>query len=228
MTIAQSPSSAARSPATPNRRRRALRWSIAAAVIAALLGLWLILLNNGILDAFHPRKFRVVVPDKIYASGQIHRRIIRDVLAQYHIATIVSLTDPVEDDRDDAAEVQAAKEMGIVHYRFVLDGDGTGDIHRYADALQQMVIADQTGRPLLIHCHSGVQRSGAATAFYRILVQHWNGPDTVAELERNHWNPSQNPKMLPYLNSHLAELARLLVDRHVIPAMPTTFPTLVP
>jgi predicted protein tyrosine phosphatase len=206
------------------------RWIARLVVIALLAGAifaaaaWI---HNGLLDRFFPRYFRVVEPGRIYAAGQIDRHLLPDIIRRYKIAVIVSLTsDP--GDPDDDAEPAIAASLGVTRFDDVLAGDGTGDIARYADALQQIVAADRAGKAVLFHCHSGVQRSGACTVFYRIFMEGWPGPRAVSELEHNHWDVARNAKMLPYMNTHMAELGRLLMERGVIDQVPDPLPVLVP
>lgn len=123
------------------------RWRIAWwkwGVALVLLGLagWYVSANAGRWkDRFVPRKFRVVDAGQVYASGQIDRHLIRGVLGDNHINTIVALVSDDPTDPDVQAELQAAKDMGIERFVDPLLGDGTGDIHEYANAVQQMVEA---------------------------------------------------------------------------------------
>jgi hypothetical protein len=157
-----------------------------------------------------------------YASGQISRYLIRAVFAKYHIGVDVSLcAENIDSDADEVAEREATREMGVTLLECPLAGDGTGDIHEYAKA---MVRANLSGQGVLVHCYSGVERSGACTAFYRVLIEGWTTQQAVAELKANHWTEERNPKMLPYLNEHVEELARILVADGVLTSVPEPLP----
>jgi protein tyrosine/serine phosphatase len=199
----------------------------AAIVLVAALLVWYVADHFGRWkDRFVPRKFRVVDAGLIYASGQIDRHLIRQLLVDRHIQVIVCLendaTDP--DVADLSAELAAAKELGIARYEHPLSGDGTGDIHAYADAVAAMAQAEKEAKPLLLHCSSGVQRSNGATFYYRVLVQRRDADAAAAEMIRNGFRPRSNPQLIPYLNAHMAEMAALLVAKSVIPAVPNPLP----
>jgi protein tyrosine phosphatase (PTP) superfamily phosphohydrolase (DUF442 family) len=196
-------------------------------VALVLLGLagWYISANAGRWkDRFVPRKFRAVDAGQIFASGQIDRHLIRGVLSDNHINTIVALVSDDPTDPDVQAELQAVKDLGIQRFIDPLLGDGTGDIHQYANAVQQMVDARKAGRVVLVHCSSGAQRTNGAVFFYRVLVQHANADDAAREMLRNGHDPDHSPNLIPYLNSHIGEMAQLLKDRGVIDSVPDPLP----
>jgi len=205
--------------------------------IAARLGIWAIaLVCAGLLcwfvvdriprwkDLVIPRKLRVVDPGQIYASGQINRRLIRQVLIDRNIKVIVCLVDDQLDDPDVIAERQLAKELGIERFNYPLEGDGTGDIHCYAEAVIKMVESERAGKPILVHCSSGAQRSNGAVFYYRVLVQHRDAADAAQEMIRNAHDPRRNPALIPYLNAHMAEMAQLLADQKIIDRVPDPLP----
>jgi protein tyrosine phosphatase (PTP) superfamily phosphohydrolase (DUF442 family) len=175
-------------------------------------------------DLVVPRKLRVVEPGQIYASGQINRRLLRKVLTDRHIKVIVCLVDDQLDDPDVVAERQLANELGIERFNFPLEGDGSGDIRNYAAAVAKMVQSQRAGEPILVHCSSGAQRSNGAVFYYRVLVQGRDPADAAREMIRNGHDPRRNPMLIPYLNSHMAEMAKLLVDRDIIGRVPDPLP----
>jgi predicted protein tyrosine phosphatase len=199
------------------------------AVIALACALWLIGQNNHWFDRWIPNRLRVIDEGDIYASGQISRYLIRDVFTSRHIQLDISLCgEGIDSDPDQVAERNATRDLGITLLECPLAGDGTGDIHQYARAITAMVEAKQDGKPVLVHCYAGVERSGVCTAFYRVLVEGWTARAAVAELKKNRWTEARNPKMLPYLNEHVGELAQLLVDAGVIAKVPDPLPRFAP
>jgi len=211
-------------PPIPNRRKpNLLAWVIASILVG--LAFWYVCDNAGRWkDRFVPRKLRTVEAGQIYASGQIDRHLLRNVLADDHIKVIVSLVSDDPTDPDVAAEIQAANELGIQRFVDPLIGDGTGDIHSYANAVSQIVAARAENKPVLVHCSSGAQRSNGATFYYRVLVQHWNADDAAREMTRNGHSSRSNPALIPYLNSHMREMAGLLVQDGVIDHIPDPLP----
>jgi protein tyrosine phosphatase (PTP) superfamily phosphohydrolase (DUF442 family) len=206
--------------------RRSRRWWVWGLVfIMAGLGIWFICANIGHWkDRFVARKLRTVDAGQIYASGQIDRHLIHGVLDDDRIKVIVCLVADDPSDPDVAAELAATKELGIERFVDPLGGDGTGDFHSYVDAVAQMAAAQKSGKPVLVHCSSGAQRSNGATYLYRVLVEHWDADAAAREMIRNGHDPRANPALIPYLNLHIGEIAAILVDKGVIEHIPDPLP----
>ena len=136
------------------------------------------------------------------------------------------MTGPVPDDPDQGAEEQAAKELGIELNRFPLRGDGTGDIHQYAQALTALVEARKAGRPALVHCAAGTQRTGGVIACYRLLFQHKDPQTVYRELRQYDWHDTSQAPLVPYLNQHMSELVDLLQQMGTLNARPQPLPQL--
>ncbi|HEX4053950.1 MAG TPA: hypothetical protein VHX86_06770 [Tepidisphaeraceae bacterium] len=207
---------------TPTSRRW---WVWGVALVAAGLGIWYVCDNAGRWkDRFVPRKLRTVDAGQIYASGQIDRHLIRKVLVDDRIKVIVCLLSDDPGDPDMAAEARAAKELGIERFVDPLNGDGTGDIQSYANAVTQIFEAQKHGEPVLLHCSSGAQRSNGATFYYRVLVEHWDADSAAQEMARNGHSSRSNPALVPYLNQHMDEIASILKDRGIIDHVPNPLP----
>jgi protein tyrosine phosphatase (PTP) superfamily phosphohydrolase (DUF442 family) len=207
----------------PGWKRPLFVWP-AGLILAGLLG-WFVAAHVGAWkDRLVPRKWRVVEPGQIYASGQIDRHLIRQILVDNHIKEIICLLGDDLIDPDVAAERQAAADLGIERHNYNLSGDGTGDIRQYADAVTELVAAQKAGRSVLVHCSSGAQRSNGTTYFYRVLIQHQDANQAAAEMLRNGHNPRENPLLIPYLNEHMAEMAAILAQRGVIDQIPGPIP----
>ncbi|HXY36922.1 MAG TPA: tyrosine-protein phosphatase [Planctomycetaceae bacterium] len=214
-----------RTAATAARRTRQIVVAVAGlALVGAALLLWTLVLR----DRFVPKRFGTVVPGKLYRSGQISRHLIAGVIDRYGIGTIIDLNGLDPNDADQRAELDAAHAKGVRHLRFPLRGDGTGQIERYAGAVEAIVESEQQGRPVLVHCAAGSQRTGACVSFYRLLVRHDPPENVYRELVSYGWDPRTNQVLLDYVNGHIRELAQLLVDRHAIDRAPTPLPTLHP
>lgn len=192
------------------------------AVIGAAIGVW----HAGVKYRFIAKRFAVVEPGRIYRSGQISRWVIGDVLDEHQIGLIIDLNGKDPNDEHQAAELKAAKGRGIEIKRFPLRGNGTGDIHHYAEALTELHHAVQNGQRVLIHCHAGASRTGAAVAFYRLLVQHRDPADVLAEMSEFKADLSGTHELIIYMNAHMRTLAELLVESGVIPRMPSRIPQL--
>jgi protein tyrosine/serine phosphatase len=195
---------------------------IALPIVAVAAGVWF----GGLKYRVLPKRFAVVVPGRIYRSGQISRWVIGDVLDRHEIGLIVDLNGKDPGDEHQVAELEAARRRGVPVKRFPLRGNGTGDIQRYADALTVLHRADREGKPVLIHCHAGGSRTGAAVAFYRLLVQQRDPKDVRVEMEQFRSRLSADHVLVVYMNSQMRKLAELLVQSGVIARVPDRVPQL--
>lgn len=206
-------------------KARSKPWNWLILVAFAVLAIWYVCGSAGRWkDRFVPRKLRTVDAGKIYASGQIDRHLLPQVLADDRIKTIVSLVADDPNDPDVAAEIQTARDRQIDRYVDPLNGDGTGDIHSYANAIKQIVDATKQQKPVLLHCSSGAQRSNGATFYYRVFIEHWNPDDAAKEMNSNGFSARSNSLLIPYLNSHMREMAELLLGAGVIDQIPDPLP----
>jgi protein-tyrosine phosphatase len=180
--------------------------------------------NNGLRDELFPRNFGVVEPGRIYRSGQISARLIEPTLQRYKIQAIVALADGGMKPADLEAEQQAAAQLGIERNVFPLSGDGTGRLGEYADAIAAINRAVHQGKPVLVHCVAGAQRSGGVIAAYEVLVEKRTPQEAFVEMRRFGHDPHDNPHLLEYLNDHMGELAHRLVDLGVIDQVPDPIP----
>ena len=202
-------------------------WIIAAIVLLGAGGfvLWRQVIR---WDYVEPRNWAAVEQGQIYRSGQVSRHLIRPTLSEHKIGAIIFMSEDKADRPDVQAEAAAAADMGIERYNFSLTGDGTGNPQRYVDAVQTMARCVREGRPVLVHCHTGAQRTGGAVALYRMLVQGRSGKDAYNELVAYGHDPEDNPKLVPYLNQNMPAIAKSLADRGVIAAVPADLPHIGP
>lgn len=217
----------ARTPAGkagPNDRRRKL-WI--AGILFVVVGL---ALNPGLVrdvrDQFLPKRWGVVEPGKIFRSGQISGRLIKEMLQEYRIARVVDLTLDNPKDRYHEAELAAISELGIERTLYPLISDGTGDVKIYAAAVAAVAEAERAGKPVLVHCAAGTQRTGGVIATYRLLVQKKPPREVLEEMRQYKYNPDQSPRLMAYLNAHMEELAEELVEHGTIDHVPDQIPVL--
>ena len=173
-----------------------------------------------------PKRWAAVEGHSIYRSGQLSAALVKRTLSSRGIKVIVALTFEDPQDKDQAAEVKAASELGIELLRFPLRGDGTGDVNNYAGALAVLIQAERQGKPVLVHCAAGAQRTGGTIAFYQLLVNKKPPAAVIQELRHHGWNPKRNPNLLPYLNENLAKIATILHDKGLLDAIPDPLPIL--
>jgi predicted protein tyrosine phosphatase len=211
-----------RSPQRLKSLKRSIssRWWLVIVLLAGAIWAW----EGAIKDRIIPKRFGVVKKGEIYRSGQLSRSLVRKTLVKHEIGVIVSLSGDSRGDVDKDAERQAAAELGIERLILPLRGNGTGDINNYARAIAAICKAQKEHKPVLVHCSAGVQRTGGVIATYRLLVEKRDVSFVLAEMMRYGWNPKRNTALLPYLNSHMAELAGLLHQMDVIDHIPASLP----
>ncbi|MBN1361399.1 MAG: dual specificity protein phosphatase family protein [Sedimentisphaerales bacterium] len=203
-------------------RRRTVGLSLTAVVLVVAVWTW----EEVIEDRVIPKRWGVVEAGIICRSGQLSAALVKRTLIEHGIKVIVNLTAETNADKDQQAEREAAQELGIEVKRFPLRGDGTGDITQYAGAVEAVVEAKRAGKPVLVHCAAGSQRTGGTIAFYRLLVEGRSPAFVVEEMTRYDWDPKDDTILLEYINAHIGELAAMLKDRGVIEEIPDPLPVL--
>jgi protein tyrosine/serine phosphatase len=193
-------------------------------LMAVLSGSTVLLWKKVIRDRLIPKRWAVVKKHRIYRSGRIAARLMRRTLAGHKIKVIVDLTGDNPRNPSQTAEKAAAAQLGIELRRFTLRGSGTGDVNLYAEAVAAVILAEKQGRPVLIHCAAGVQRTGGVIAFYRLLVDKIPPEVVRAELIKNGFNPKRNHKLLPYINKNLSRIATILHEKGLIDQVPQLTP----
>lgn len=173
---------------------------------------------------FFPRNFAVVDRQHVYRSGQISSRLIEPTLSKYGIDVVVFMSTDNLNRSDVRAEIAACRRLGIRRVNLPLAGDGTGQVDRYVQALLEIHRAKVAGQQILVHCHTGSQRTGGVVALYRVLLDGWSADAALDELLSFGHSPADNPRLLPYLNEHLPLIARRLVEEGVLPQVPNPMP----
>lgn len=210
------------SPGRKNIRRLIIFGLVALVLIAGAWGGWEMVLK----DRLATKRWGVVEQGCIYRCGRLPLDRVRAILINHNIRVLVDLTENNPTNRFQIRERAAALKTGIEYHNFPLIGDGTGDLANYADAIAIICRSRAEGKPVLVHCAAGAQRTGGVVAAYRILVEG-RAPEMVrAELRQYGWKPGKDQVLIDYLNRNMAALAEQLNRRKVIPAIPMPIPVL--
>lgn len=177
-------------------------------------------------DRFVPKRWGVVEEGRIYRSGQLSRPLVKQMLQTHKIRVVVDLTFDNPNDLNHVAELAAIAELGIERKLCPLLSDGTGDVHIYAQAVSAVAEAARQGKPVLVHCAAGTQRTGGVVALYRLLVQGKPAEFAFAEMRKYKYDPRYSPNLLNYVNEHIADIAADLVRDGTIERVPNPLPRL--
>jgi hypothetical protein len=111
--------------------------------------------------------FAAVEPGRVYRSGQFHRGV-EEVLHDYRMGSILNLRGGTARDSWYAAEVAAARHLGTDYYDLPMSATRRPS---RAELLMLLDLFEHCRYPLWIHCKSGSDRTGLATALYRLVVR---------------------------------------------------------
>jgi protein-tyrosine phosphatase len=200
--------------------------AVIAAVAAAATGLGVWVYHDFVRDRIFPKRFGIVEQGLLYRSGQLHPALVESTLREHGIRRIVDLTHQ-NDLEAQLAERQAAERLAIERVVTPLEGDGTGDIEQYAQALAAIDRSVRSGEPTLVHCAAGTCRTGGVVASYRTLVQGWPAERALREMEEYEWE-SNDPIIPEYLDRNMPALARRLVELGVLRELPEVLPRFSP
>jgi hypothetical protein len=144
-------------------RRVWLVWGLVALALLAGAGFALIQYQGN---------FGVVDPGRVYRSARPGDGL-REWIRAYHLASILNLCGGSQADAWYVSEVQVARELEVALYDLPLSAT------RRPTRRELLILIDLLGRcryPLLIHCKSGSDRTGMASALY-LLVGRGETPD---------------------------------------------------
>lgn len=122
--------------------------------------------------------FSAVIPGELYRSNQPTAAQVASYAHSYGIKTIVNLRGSSEDAAWYRDEVSAAAEHGIEHIDFRMSARKQLSL----EEIQKLVaLLKDAPKPILIHCKSGADRTGLASAIY--LHQIAKASENTAEMQ---------------------------------------------
>jgi tyrosine-protein phosphatase SIW14 len=179
--------------------RIGLALSVVAAVIAAPL----------VYSAFQQkqlRHFRVLVPGKIYRSGQPTPTTLKKTIDDYGIKTVITLREPPKVGND--WEANLVQGMGLQFIRLVPAsweapaGQTVAPVQPNIDRFLA-ILDEQRSTPLWLHCFAGTHRTGAYSAIYRMEYERWTNEEAISELKQLGYDNLENePDVLGYLTRY--------------------------
>lgn len=171
----------------------------------AIWAILVVLLAGGVVvkygrHYFFPKRFAVVVPGELYRSGYLEPWPLERVIRQYRLKTVLCLLGDEPDMPDQRKEEDVLAREHVELIRIGMPGDGLASF----DLLEQAanVLADESRRPLLVHCAAGVNRTGAALAVWRMKHCGWDADQALAEAEQHGLTARNNPELQAHLREY--------------------------
>ena len=167
---------------------------------------------------FHPKGLGTLDGGRILRSGQVHRRLVPELVRGHGVDLVIDLSKDEPHEIDAHAERTWLDHAAIPQVHFEdLSGDGTGPIESYVDALARMLEARQHGKTVWVHCSGGSERTGALVAWYRMLFEDWSGQRAYEEYVSFRMRPPKNDIHKAFVNEHTEALIRGLEARGIRP-----------
>ena len=111
--------------------------------------------------------FRTVIPNQVYRSRQLSGQQLIKTVDEYRLKSILNLRGAHPGDDWYNHEVNVSKQNHIQHYNISLDSNTLPTPSQFRKLVH---IIGTAPRPLLVHCESGVDRSGLASAISILLA----------------------------------------------------------
>jgi protein tyrosine/serine phosphatase len=130
--------------------------------------------------------FGVVVPAKLYRSGQPGEEQLEEWIREYGLRSILDFRHSVP-----VYEKTVAERYGVRLYHLPFSAR-TGLTRERWQEIRDLLTREEN-LPLLYHCQSGSDRTGLVTALYRMEVQGWPLDEALQEMRRHYHFPFQYP-----------------------------------
>jgi len=115
------------------------------------------------------KNFEVVDPGKFYRSAQLSPEELQEAIAKYGFKTVISLRGAPVNSYWYSPQVETLKNANVKFLAFGWTSDyfpHNEDFRGFLKALKEEEY------PILVHCRSGADRTGEATAIYAIDYMH--------------------------------------------------------
>lgn len=148
-----------------------------------------------------PKDFGVVEENALYQSGYLTPPMLRRVIEEHGIRTVVDLGGRDRYPQRTAAERAVVDDLGIARIELGLSGRGYGDPNLYDTALR--IMADPNNQPVLVHSAPGSQRTTVAVTLFEHIV-------LGRQVEALQWKSVENRRHDPDTAAYLVENAELI------------------
>jgi len=107
--------------------------------------------------------FHTVIDNELYRSGQLTPAQLSHYQQKYKIKTVINLRGPNMDKDWYVQELAESRRLGVTHIDFKMS---TKRLLTPEQAKQLVEVYKTAQKPILIHCFSGSDRTGLASALY--------------------------------------------------------------
>ncbi|QVL34664.1 tyrosine-protein phosphatase [Telmatocola sphagniphila] len=154
------------------------------------------------------RNFRVLVPGKVYRSGQASLERTKKTIEELGIKSVISLRDarPGASTAQYDAEENLVRSMGLNYLKLTPRAWGreNGQEPEVQPNVDQFLklLDNPKNYPIWIHCFAGTHRTGAYCAIYRMEYEHWSNEKAMAELKELGYINLDNENIHDYLDGY--------------------------
>jgi protein tyrosine phosphatase (PTP) superfamily phosphohydrolase (DUF442 family) len=176
---------------------RAVRWALVA-VLVGIVGVAPVVYFRCLYA--HSKRLRVVVPGRVYRSGQMTAEGLADAVARLGIRTVINVQDEFPDPDLDVnfwstrtvKERAWCEQLGVRYVHLKPELISRRLVPRFRPPVIEEFLAimdDPASYPVLVHCHAGLHRTGVLIAVYRMEYQGWTPARAWADMRANGFGP---------------------------------------
>ena len=165
-----------------NRKVRSSRLKRVAFGVGLALLLVIISLSAYAIYIVEQNNFHTVALGQVYRSAQMNREDLARRIQQYDIKSIINLRGENLKTDWHQAEIAASAQANVVHYDW---GMSAGDELSVAKMNELIALLLAAPKPVLIHCQSGADRTGLASALYCYAIE--KQPPEIADGQLTVW-----------------------------------------
>lgn len=123
--------------------------------------------------------FHTIRPNEAYRSSQLTGAEFAAEIERHHIRSILNLRGPNPGDGWYRDELAASQAGGVAHYDVGISAEQAVPPEKIEKIL---AVLRDAPKPILIHCMSGADRAGFASALYRYAITGENPEEAKEEL----------------------------------------------